>query len=45
MEALYQEGGRAGRDKSVFKNKKATCYVLFSKSISIISKALFESKV
>ena len=32
MEALYQEGGRAGRDKEKFANEKAKCYVLFSKS-------------
>jgi ATP-dependent DNA helicase RecQ len=32
MEALYQEGGRAGRDKEKFAKEKAKCYVLFSKS-------------
>lgn len=32
MEALYQEGGRAGRDKEKFKTDKAKCYVLLSKS-------------
>ena len=29
---LYQEAGRAGRDKPRFKAKKAQCYVLLSKS-------------
>lgn len=32
MESLYQEAGRAGRDKSKFQNIKAKCMVLFSKS-------------
>lgn len=32
MESLYQEAGRAGRDKSKFISKKARCYVLLSKS-------------
>ncbi len=32
MEALYQEGGRAGRDKSLFSQSKAKCYVLFTDS-------------
>ena len=32
MEALYQESGRAGRDKEKFKVKKAKCFVLLSKS-------------
>jgi len=32
MEALYQEAGRAGRDKTKFLNTKAKCYVLFTKS-------------
>ena len=32
MEALYQEGGRAGRDKEKFKKEKAKCFVLLSKS-------------
>ena len=31
MEALYQEGGRAGRDKRLFKNSSADCYVLLTK--------------
>ena len=31
MESLYQEAGRAGRDKARFKVKKAQCYVLLSK--------------
>ena len=30
MESLYQEAGRAGRDKNYFKHNKANCYVLFS---------------
>ena len=30
MESLYQEGGRAGRDKLKFKNQKANCVVLLS---------------
>ena len=32
MEALYQEAGRAGRDKEKFKGEKAKCFVLLSKS-------------
>lgn len=32
MEALYQEGGRAGRDKEKFKKEKGKCFVLLSKS-------------
>ena len=32
MESLYQEAGRAGRDKARFRAKKAKCYVLLSKS-------------
>jgi len=32
IEALYQEGGRAGRDKTKFIKDKAKCYVLLSKS-------------
>lgn len=33
MESLYQEGGRAGRDKHKFsENNRAQCLVLFSKS-------------
>ncbi|MEI9921117.1 MAG: DEAD/DEAH box helicase [Bacteroidota bacterium] len=32
MEALYQEGGRAGRDKIRFQNEQARCIVLLSKS-------------
>lgn len=32
MESLYQEAGRAGRDKLKFKDKKAQCLVLLSKS-------------
>ena len=32
MESLYQEAGRAGRDKSKFENRKAKCMVLFTKS-------------
>lgn len=31
MESLYQEAGRAGRDRTRFKVKKAQCYVLLSK--------------
>ncbi len=30
LEALYQEAGRAGRAKRLFKKKKAKCFVLFS---------------
>lgn len=32
MESLYQEAGRAGRDKEKFKSRKAKCFVLLSKS-------------
>lgn len=32
MEALYQEGGRAGRDKMKFSREQAKCVVLLSKS-------------
>lgn len=32
MESLYQEAGRAGRDKTKFTSKKAKCFVLLSKS-------------
>ena len=32
MESLYQEAGRAGRDKKKFKSSKAKCFVLLSKS-------------
>ncbi len=32
MEALYQEAGRAGRDKIKFEKEKAKCFVLLSKS-------------
>lgn len=31
MEALYQEAGRAGRDKKLFKKEPADCYVLLTK--------------
>lgn len=31
MEALYQESGRAGRDKTLFVEKPADCYVLLTK--------------
>lgn len=31
MEALYQEAGRAGRDKGLFKDMPADCYVLLTK--------------
>lgn len=31
MEALYQEAGRAGRDKKLFKKQPADCYVLLTK--------------
>lgn len=31
MEALYQEAGRAGRDKTLFVDKPADCYVLLTK--------------
>lgn len=32
MESLYQEAGRAGRDKIRFSGTKAKCFVLFSKT-------------
>jgi ATP-dependent DNA helicase RecQ len=32
MESLYQEAGRAGRDKTKFIEKKAKCFVLLSKT-------------
>lgn len=32
MESLYQEAGRAGRDKATFQNANARCMVLFTKS-------------
>lgn len=32
MESLYQEAGRAGRDKTKFNSSKAKCFVLLSKS-------------
>jgi len=32
MESLYQEAGRAGRDRTKFKKQKAKCFVLLSKS-------------
>lgn len=32
MESLYQEAGRAGRDKTRFANEQAKCMVLFTKS-------------
>lgn len=32
MESLYQEAGRAGRDKKLFSGRKAQCYVLFGKT-------------
>lgn len=40
MESLYQEAGRAGRDKTKFKSSKAKCFVLLSKSNddSVLSK-------
>lgn len=35
MEALYQEGGRAGRDRSIFnKENPARCYTILSKDTS-----------
>ena len=34
MEALYQEGGRAGRDKTLFSDKPANCYTFISKNRS-----------
>ena len=35
MESLYQEAGRAGRDKTKFKEIKAQCFVLLSKSENV----------
>lgn len=35
MEALYQEAGRAGRDKKLFESVAADCYVLLSKENNI----------
>ncbi|MBI35726.1 MAG: haloacid dehalogenase [Flavobacteriales bacterium] len=32
MESLYQEAGRAGRDKTLFQNTQAKCYILLSKT-------------
>ncbi len=32
MESLYQEAGRAGRDKIKFSQEKAKCFVLFTKT-------------
>ena len=32
MESLYQEAGRAGRDKIKFSNESAKCFVLFTKT-------------
>jgi len=32
MESLYQEAGRAGRDKGKFQGSKAQCYVLLTKT-------------
>ena len=32
MESLYQEAGRAGRDKAKFSNESAKCVVLFTKT-------------
>lgn len=32
MESLYQEAGRAGRDRTKFESKKAKCFVLLSKT-------------
>lgn len=32
MESLYQEAGRAGRDKKRFINTKAKCFVIFTKT-------------
>ncbi len=37
MEALYQEAGRAGRDKQQFKNIQADCYVLLTKESNLES--------
>jgi ATP-dependent DNA helicase RecQ len=31
MESLYQEAGRAGRDRTKFKNSKAKCFILLTK--------------
>ncbi|MDG1129097.1 MAG: RecQ family ATP-dependent DNA helicase [Paracoccaceae bacterium] len=35
MEALYQEAGRAGRDKRLFEEASADCYVLLTKESNI----------
>jgi len=35
MESLYQEAGRAGREKSRFSETKAKCYVLLSKTLAL----------
>ena len=35
MEALYQEAGRAGRDKDLFKSSPADCYTLLTKEKNI----------
>mgnify|MGYP001321879177 CR=1 FL=1 len=45
MEALYQEAGRAGRDRKKFLNEKAKCCVLLTKSTNeqVINK-LWESE-
>ena len=32
MESLYQEAGRAGRDKTMFQQNRAKCFVLLSKT-------------
>ncbi len=34
MEALYQEAGRAGRDKNLFKKIPADCFVLLTKEVN-----------
>ena len=34
MEALYQEAGRAGRDKRMFQSETADCYVLLTKEVN-----------
>lgn len=35
MEALYQEAGRAGRDKSLFQEESANCYVLLTRETNV----------
>lgn len=35
MEALYQEAGRAGRDKNIFKKGPADCHVLLTKESNL----------